>query len=431
MLKYRFKQDDNNDYPDWKVNKFNKVFDIVGHNSLAREKLNYEQGTIKNVHYGDVLIKFGNVTNVNCQDIPYISNQHNRIDDCNLLVTGDIVIADTAEDFTVGKATEIYNPDNFPVTAGLHTIPCKPLIPFAQGYLGQFLNSPSYHNQLFQWMLGAKVYSVNKRDIVKTNIYYPSDIKEQQKIADFLSAVDNQIDIQRQRVKVIETQKKGLLDKVFSQELRFKQDDGGNYPDWEETIVSKGIEIVTDYVAAGSFADLRNNVEYINSPNYAQLVRTTDLKNNFQLESQIYVNKHAFNYLYRVNLNKPSIVLPNVGVNCGEVYYVVPENLPYKNNVLGPNAILLHSQSNNNKYLSCYFMCKDFQNILKGITGYGAKSKFNKTSLRKIRIKLPIIEEQQKIADFFTAIDNQIDIEKQRLITMETIKKGLLQQMFC
>ena len=131
--------------------------------------------------------------------------------------------------------------------------------------------------------------------------------------------------------------------------------------DNKETNVGECCEIITDYVAAGSFGDIAKNVQYINEPNYAQLVRTVDIKNHFQKSDYIYVDEKAFNYLWRVNLNKESIILPNIGVNCGEVYYITPSDLIYENNVLGPNAILLRSSKNNNKYLSYIFKTNNFQ----------------------------------------------------------------------
>ena len=103
-------------------------------------------------------------------------------------------------------------------------------------------------------------------------------------------------------------------------------------------------ETVTDYVAAGSFADIAANVKYLENPDFAQLVRTMDLKNNFTSSNEVYVDKKAFEYLYRVDLNQECIILPNIG-NCGEVYLVKPENLPYSHNVLGPNAILVRSKN--------------------------------------------------------------------------------------
>ena len=169
--------------------------------------------------------------------------------------------------------------------------------------------------------------------------------------------------------------------------------------------------IVTDYVAAGSFKDIAKNVEYIRSPDYAQLVRTTDIKNNFKNNDFVYINKKAFDYLYRVNLDKECIILPNIGINCGEVYYITPELLPYKNNALAPNAILVRSDYSNNKFLSYLFKVNFFQKQLRKIIATAGQPKFNKTELKKIKIPVPPLEEQErivKILDRFDALCNDI-----------------------
>ncbi|MDO6995148.1 restriction endonuclease subunit S, partial [Brachyspira innocens] len=177
---------------------------------------------------------------------------------------------------------------------------------------------------------------------------------------------------------------------------------------------------ITDYVAAGSFKDIAKNVEYIRSPDYAQLVRTTDIKNNFKNNGFVYINEKAFDYLYRVNLDKECIILPNVGINCGEVYYITPQLLPYKNNALAPNAILVRSDNTNNKFLSYIFKEKFFQKQLRKIISNAGQPKFNKTDLKKINIPLPPIEVQKEIVrilDIFAEKTNKL----QELLNREAI----------
>ena len=170
--------------------------------------------------------------------------------------------------------------------------------------------------------------------------------------------------------------------------------------------------------------------QYKSDKDYAQLIRTTDLKNNFANSDFVYVTKEAFEYLWRVNLNTECIILPNVG-NCGEVYFVSPSMLPYRNNVLGPNAILVKSFKNSNRFLSYMFLSTDFQTKLKLIISPTGQKKFNKTELKGIEIYLPCIDEQQRIADFLSSFDEKIDTVRKELEGWKTIKKGLLQQMFC
>ena len=164
--------------------------------------------------------------------------------------------------------------------------------------------------------------------------------------------------------------------------------------EWKE--LGEVCDTVTDFTAAGSFASNAKNVKYIQEASFAQLVRTTDLKSEFKGNNFVYVDEHAFNYLYRVNLDKESLVMPNVG-NCGEIYYINPENLPYENNVLGPNALLVRSSKENNRYLFHLFQSGQFQNKLAKITSNTGQTKYNKTNLKKIRIPIPPLKIQDKI----------------------------------
>jgi len=198
---------------------------------------------------------------------------------------------------------------------------------------------------------------------------------------------------------------------------------------WVERKLGDVVDVVTDYVAAGSFASIAKNVEYNNSPSYAQLVRTIDLKNHFLNNGFIYVGQSAFKFLWRVNLNLESIILPNIGANIGEVYYVKPEKLPYDNNVLGPNAILLRSKYSN-KFLFNLFQTNKFQNDLSIIVASSGQPKFNKTELKEIECVIPNLEEQNKIANAFELIDDRITCQQRKLDHLQLKKKGLLQKLF-
>ena len=184
--------------------------------------------------------------------------------------------------------------------------------------------------------------------------------------------------------------------------------------EWKE--LGEVCDTVTDFTAAGSFASNAKNVKYIQEASFAQLVRTTDLKSGFKGNNFVYVDEHAFNYLYRVNLDQESLVMPNVG-NCGEIYYIEPENLPYENNVLGPNALLVRSSKENNRYLFHLFQSGQFQNELAKITSNTGQTKYNKTNLKKIRIPIPPQEIQEKIVqilDKFTDYVTELTSRKKQ-----------------
>lgn len=228
----RFKADDGSEFPAWEEKTFWDVFANLTNNTLSRECLNAESGQARNIHYGDVLVKYGVVVDVQRDGVPFV-NPDVECKRWDCLKDGDVVIADTAEDETVGKAVEISNAGSDIVYSGLHTIACRPKEEFAPGYLGNYINSMSYHDQLRPYMQGIKVTSVSKTNIGLTHLLVPT-LPEQRKISDCLSAVDAVIATQQAEVDAWEQRKKGVMQKLFSQEVRFKADDGSDFPKWEE-----------------------------------------------------------------------------------------------------------------------------------------------------------------------------------------------------
>ena len=178
----------------WEQRKFDEVFDCtVPNNTLSRAELSYDEGTVLNVHYGDVLIKYGSVLDVQKDDIPRIPYRCREDFNGALLQDGDVIIADTAEDETTGKACEIGNLQGRAIVSGLHTMVCRPRHRMALGYLGHYLNSNAYHHQLLPLMQGIKVLSLSRSNIQKTSVSYPTVEKEQQLIANYFSQLDNLI----------------------------------------------------------------------------------------------------------------------------------------------------------------------------------------------------------------------------------------------
>ena len=186
----------------WEQRKFGEVFDCtVPNNTLSRAELSYDEGTVLNVHYGDVLIKYGSVLDVQKDDIPRIPHRCREDFNGALLQDGDVIIADTAEDETTGKACEIGNLQGSAIVSGLHTMVCRPRNRMALGYLGYYLNSNAYHHQLLPLMQGIKVLSLSRSNIQKTSVSYPIAVKEQQLIAYYFSQLDNLITLHQRKGK--------------------------------------------------------------------------------------------------------------------------------------------------------------------------------------------------------------------------------------
>ncbi|WP_121288305.1 restriction endonuclease subunit S [Helicobacter pylori] len=196
--------------------------------------------------------------------------------------------------------------------------------------------------------------------------------------------------------------------------------------DWEAVKVEDIFEIITDFSAAGSFAQQSQMVQYTNDrTNYAQLIRTTELKNGFNNTNAIYINKEAFEFLWRVNLNSDAIILPNIGINCGEIYYVDIKKLIHKHNALAPNAILLRTKKANLKFLFYAFLDTWFQKQLINIITSSAQPKFTKTDLRDLLIPLPPLDEQIAIANILSDVDRYLYSLDALILKKESVKKAL------
>ena len=174
-------------------------FEFLKNNTLSRADLNGENGTARNVHYGDILIKFGDCLDGERSDLPFIT------DDTvlpkfagSILREGDVIFADTAEDEAAGKCVELRKLPKEPTISGLHTIPARPRFPFGSGYLGHYLNSDAYHRQLLPLMQGIKVISVSKAALQDTQVRFPR-LSEQAAIGAALSEIDNLITLHQRK----------------------------------------------------------------------------------------------------------------------------------------------------------------------------------------------------------------------------------------
>ena len=209
--------------------------------------------------------------------------------------------------------------------------------------------------------------------------------------------------------------------------LRFPEFQG----EWEKHELGDICETITDFVAAGSFASLRENVKYYQEDNYAQLVRTVDLKKDFTNNDFVYVDELAYDFLWRVQFKEPNIVLPNIGANIGEKYYVSPEDLPKEKNVLGPNAILLRSKCNDTHFVYFRLSTSSYDNEMKKLVGASGQPKFNKTDLKKVRLFMPSLKEQKKISHFLRLLDERIATQNKIIDKLQSLIKGITQKIVC
>lgn len=202
----------------WDSKDLSEVGVFLSSNTLSRDKLNGTGGDIQNIHYGDILIHYPTIVNIEQCLIPYINKD--VIVTSDWLQDGDIVFADAAEDNTVGKAIEIVNVKSQHIVAGLHTMPFRPNKGlFAKSFLGYYVNSTPYQKQLVALTQGIKVCSINKNSIKKTSLQIPS-LSEQTAIAEVLVLADKEIEIAKNKLSLLRYQKRGVIHQLLTGKKR-------------------------------------------------------------------------------------------------------------------------------------------------------------------------------------------------------------------
>ena len=196
----------------WEQRKLDDLFVFLKNNTLSRAQLNLNNGLAINIHYGDILIAYNEYTDLSKEKKQYITNP--RIVQqfsSSYLKNGDIVLADTAEDETVGKCTELHGIHDEIVISGLHTIPLRNKEKFASGYLGYYMNSNIYHDQLKPLMQGVKVTSISRGAIKDTYIKFPKTFDEKEKIGLLLNLMNRDITLHQHKCYLLLFIKKFIL----------------------------------------------------------------------------------------------------------------------------------------------------------------------------------------------------------------------------
>ena len=236
---------------EWEVRRFRDVGNFLRNNTLSRDKMSESDGCVQNIHYGDVLIKYREILNVSRTNIPWIVENSKDSSLGDMLQDGDIVISDTAEDYTVGKATELLEINGASVVAGLHTMPFRPLANlFSPCFLGYYINSMAYRFQLYALIQGIKVCAISKKAMSGTFLIVPPSA-EQKKIAEVLGVWDKAIEKQSQLIEQLTLRKRGLMQQLLTAKRRLP----GFSDPWKEVKLGEICNITTGKLDANAMED--------------------------------------------------------------------------------------------------------------------------------------------------------------------------------
>lgn len=279
-------------------------------------------------------------------------------------------------------------------------------------------NDPATLRKIAYTAKGTSQKVLSITDLKKITVTIPT-LPEQEKIADFLSNYDRMIDVQSQRVEAMKTRKKGLLQKIFSQEIRFRDDEGKEFLEWKEkklgevTLIERGASPrpIEKYITSND--EGINWIKIGDAPIDGNVISNVKEKITDEGASKSRAVK------------KGDLILSN-SMSYGRPYLLNVDGCIHDGWLLIRN--------NQNKFDSAFllqFLSSPFVKMqYERLSNQGVVSNLNKELVKSVDVYIPSLPEQQKIADFLTAVDKQIEVEEKRLETMKTIKKGLLQQMF-
>lgn len=261
------------------------------------------------------------------------------------------------------------------------------------------------------------VPSLSKKTIEKININIPS-LPEQQKIASFLSDVDDKITKLTKKKDLLEQYKKGIMQKIFNQELRFKDDNGNEFPKWQEKKLGEVCKL------QGGYAFKSNQFKKQGIP----IIRISNISNNNNfIDSNNLVYYDDFDINENFILKKDDLIVAMSGATTGKssIY-----NLEVKGFVNQRVGVFRPQNNLLNKFLIQFVFSNEFIKQLDKVLVAGAQPNISSKDIETFIIPIPCLKEQTKIANFLSDIDIKIEALHTKIENSKTFKKGLLQQMF-
>ncbi len=409
----------------WISAPMGEMYSFKGNNALSREKLNYMSGTVKNLHYGDIHTKFSTHFDIRREVVPFINEvESSTIREENFCTEGDMVFADASEDLEdIGKSIEIIQLNGEKVVSGLHTILARRTSDrIALGFGGHVFKSAFARSQIQREAQGSKVLGISGTRLRNLILPLPPTTAEQQRIAECLSSLDELMAAQARKVDALKTHKRGLMQQLFPREgetvprLRFPEfQDAG---EWEEDTLD---DIAT--FRRGSFPQPYGLPEWYDEKNGMPFIQVFDVGEDFRLKNKTKTRISKLGAKKSVFISEGTLIVTLQG-SIGRV--AITQYDAYIDRTL----LIFESFQ---RPIEKVFFSRVIQNLFdieKEKAPGGIIKTITKESLSDFKVKYPTIDEQQRIADCLSSLDALIAAEAQKLDSLKTHKRGLMQQLF-
>lgn len=394
---------------EWEEKKLGEVGEF--YNGLKGKNKDYfVNGNKKYISYLSI---FSNtIINKDFSDFEYVIIEKGEAQ--NIVKYGDVLFTQSSETIEeVGMSSVYLNKEETYLNSFSFGYRFNKSIKMDYMFTGYMFRSESIRKRIITEGQGSTRFNLSSNRLKNISIPFPS-LAEQEKIGSFFSSLDKKLDLQKDRLEGLKSYKKGMMQRIFSQEIRFKDENGQDYPDWEEKKLGEVAEIKTGNTPPTKDID-NYGEEYL-------FVSPGDLgrKKYINATEKMLSNK---GYSISRKFDKSSILFTCIGSTIGKLG-IAGKDLTSNQQI---NAILPNNNYNS-EYL--YYSLDFLSSRIKLLASNQAVPIINKSEFEKIKIYLPSLPEQEKIAYFLSALDRSIELEEERLEVYEKLKKGLMQRMF-
>ncbi len=416
--KLRFKDENGQVFPDWEEKELGEIFDIVVGFVGTVSKFYCDKSD------GIQFIRTLNVKDgyFSLDDIQYVTKEFHIKNRKSQINNEDILIARVGAN--MGMVCKVQGLQSEANSANVIII--RSSLTNNSEFYACYLRSSKGQKQIQAKGAGGAQEVLNI-SVTKTITVPVPILLEQTKIAEFLMAVDEKIAQLTKKCELLARYKKGVMQQIFSQELRFKDDDGRDFPDWEEKTFSQANIKVID----GDRGDNYPNSSDFSDDGYCLFLNAKNVtKSGFIFNEVSFISKEKDEVLRKGKLIRNDLILTTRGT-VGNIAYF-DKSIKYKNVRINSGMVIIRNECSNidSNYLYKYFYSPRFRKVLEQITFGSAQPQLTVAEINKFKIGIPILKEQIKIANFLTSIDEKITEAQTYLDTVKQYKQGLLQQMF-
>ncbi|MFY2153244.1 restriction endonuclease subunit S [Mammaliicoccus sciuri] len=382
-------------------------FDGEWENSQMGDIVNFYSGLTYSpddvTNFGTLVLRSSNIYNNCIVDADNVYVYQDKVNSKNVSYGDVIVVVRNGSRNLIGKhALVTKNMPNTVIGAfmtGIH---------YEYGsFINALLSTQNFQKEIHK-NLGATINQITTGVFKKMLFNFPN-VNEQQKIGEFFSKLDRQIELEEQKLAKLEEQKKGYMQKIFSQELRFKDENGNEYPEWENQTIENLLKERNERSSEGDMLSVTINSGIIKFNELDRKDNSSKDKSNYKV-----VKKNDIAY------------------NSMRMWQGASGKSEYDGIVSPAYTVVYPLENVNSVFIAYLFKTYKMIHIFKinsqGLTSDTWNLKYKQ--LKDINIKIPILAEQERIAEFFKNIDKLIEKQSNKLKVLNENKKGYLQKMF-